>query len=407
MISFSYLLAWRTLGTIRHQQSIGVMIIICFLSICMSTLSLSLALFIMNGFEQATKEKLQSLHPQLTMQANHGTYLNPMAIEPVLKEEFSSVIAFAPSITNYALLEKEGETDISNVVVLRGIDPHKEQAVSNLLQFIKDQHSVKQLSNLVFNNNVLIGSRLAATMGLLPGDTIPLLAASRIRGKKICLDSHYIHIAGIFKTGIDEFDTNLIISSLDFVKELFPDTDVTQFGIKLKEGVDEQQIKQQLQQRFLIDVFSWQDFYAPLAAALTLEKYVMFFILTLLIALASMNIIALLFMIIAHKRREIAILYIMGMSLRSIRYYFLMIGMIIACIAAVLGLACALSIAFFLQKYPFIKLPDVYYVSSLPISINPSLIILVISTIIILSFIATWIPLKMLQRPMDAIRFEK
>ena len=100
-------------------------------------------------------------------------------------------------------------------------------------------------------------------------------------------------------------------------------------------------------------------------AALALEKYAMFFILFLIVLIASMNTISLLFMFITHKKRTIGLLSAMGMSRAAIMKTFITLGMGITFSAACVGLAAAIGISLLLEEYHLISLPDVYYVSHL------------------------------------------
>ena len=118
----------------------------------------------------------------------------------------------------------------------------------------------------------------------------------------------------------------------------------------------------------------------------------MFFILALISLVASMNMISLLFMQIQQKRRDIAIFKAMGMSDNCIRSIFLHLGIGITLSASAIGLGIAALAGYLLEKYPFIELPDVYYVSYLPARMEPEIFFVVFIATMLLGFLATWIP---------------
>jgi lipoprotein-releasing system permease protein len=107
-----------------------------------------------------------------------------------------------------------------------------------------------------------------------------------------------------------------------------------------------------------------------------------------------MNIISLLFMQITQKRPDIAILKAMGMSHGSISSIFFIIGMTISCVASFFGLLAAVIASWLLQRYPFITLPDTYYVTHLPVAMNGEIIVAVFCVVIIFSLFATWLPIQ-------------
>ena len=199
----------------------------------------------------------------------------------------------------------------------------------------------------------------------------------KVRNKKIALDNYDVTVSGTFSTGIEEFDYGLILASFSLVKKIFPDAGVTQLSIRLAPGANEQATIAQLKNRFNIDVFSWKDLYPALVSALKLEKYAMLLILALIALVATMNIISLLFMQIIQKRPDIAIYQAMGLSGTNIMVIFLLMGMGICFVAGLCGLAAAYGAGLLLKKYPFISLPDTYYVSHLPIQMSWEIFLLV------------------------------
>jgi lipoprotein-releasing system permease protein len=161
---------------------------------------------------------------------------------------------------------------------------------------------------------------------------------------------------------------------------------------------NEQTTIAQLQQRLPhLTIQSWKDLYPALVSSLKLEKYVMFFILALITLVASMNMISLLFMQIQQKRRDIAILKVMGLSTNKISNIFLQLGLTITLLASSCGLGLAFFVGSLLERYPCIELPDVYYVSHLPARIDAEIFIVVFVVTMLIGFCATWFPARRAQ----------
>ena len=386
------------------------MIIICFLGIFIGAFALALVASIMNGFEKATHQKLQGIHAQIIMRS-YGNELDATKIEEILKNEFPEVKAFSPSLYQQVIAQRPDSDEITNAVLLKGIDPVAEEKTSCIGKKITmHTGTVSSLPELVQGNGIIIGDKLAQALEVNPGDTINLLyiTQEKIKGRKVTLNKHEAIVQGIFNTGIEEFDSGLILGSFELCHTMFPNAGVTQFNIQLNSGVDEQATIKKLKQRFHLDVFTWKELYPALVAALKLEKYAMFFILALITLVASMNIISLIFMQIIQKRPDIAIYQALGMHNRTIINLFRLMGIGLATIAAIAGLFAAFIAGLLLEKYPFITLPDTYYVSHLPVQMEWYIFAFVFVLILIMSFIATWIPSRNINsiHAAQVLRFE-
>lgn len=396
MSKLSLLITWRYLLGARTEKNISIMILICFLGIFIGAFALALVASIMNGFEKVTHQKLRSIHAQIIMRS-FGNELDTEKIAQILQTEFPEVQSFSPSTYKQIIIQKPGSQEITNAVILKAINPEQEMKTSCIGQkIIQMSAGSKSLPDLIHDNYIILGKKLAEQLDISVGEHIELLyiAQDQIKSRKITLSKKDAIVNGLFSTGIEEFDTNLVLGSFDLLKNLYPDAGINQINIQLKPGISENEVIKNLQSRFKIDVFSWKELYPALVAALKLEKYAMFFILALITLVACMNIISLIFMQIIQKRPDIAILQSMGMHNRDIIKLFMLMGISLTALAAVAGLIMAYLVGMLLEKYPFIKLPDTYYVTHLPVQMEWYIFALVFALIIGMSIIATWIPAR-------------
>lgn len=409
MINFSFLLAWRYLRGTQQEKSIATMVKISFFGILIGTFSLALVAIIMRGFEKATYQTIQGCNPPLTMQAR-GNQLAFDALEKVLQHEFPQLY-YSPSDMQYVMMQDHAE-NITNLVALKGVDPFKESQITTLEKKILPQQSVDRLSmvNALKSDSVLIGHHLARMLNLQPGKNFTVyFAPDHETGKNtITLEKAELNVGGIFKTGIEEFDANLIICSLEQLQKLFPTSGITSLSIAPKQEVNEEELKTQLKKRFNLQVYSWKDRYPALVAALMLEKYASFIILSLIILVASMSILSLLFMQITQKRSDIAMLKIMGMATKKIRSIFMIMGMAIAFAGVITGMLFAYVAGWILHNYLTIELPDAYFVTHLPVALEMPIFVIVFSVVMCISIIATWLPTRSIEqiKSADVLRFE-
>jgi lipoprotein-releasing system permease protein len=392
MSTVSLLLAWRYLKNTHTQQNIHRMIRICFVGVFIGTFSLSLVLAIMHGFEQVTHEKFRGIHTPVTIRA-YGEPLDVEELATVFEHEFPEIAAYSPSDTRQVIIQSKNTEDTFTVVTVTGVFPQLESNVHVLsARFVPATTTDTFVRAL--HEGIILGKKLAQELHVVPGDAITILYphAEQTGRQQLALDRISTRVGGIFDAGIDEIDSSMALCSFDFLQSLFSNAYPTQIGLTLKPGYDEQATIEKLIARTELEVFSWKDLYPALVAALKLEKYALFLIVLLITLVASMNIISLLFMQITHKRSDIAILKAMGMPNQHIQAIFMWMGMGISLVGSLCGLIAATVVGYYLEQHPFITLPDVYYVSHLPIQMTWAICALVMGVTLLLSLVATWLP---------------
>jgi lipoprotein-releasing system permease protein len=135
----------------------------------------------------------------------------------------------------------------------------------------------------------------------------------------------------------------------------------------------------------------------------------MFIILVLIVLVAAFNIISTLIMVVMEKTRDIAVLMTMGATRKTIRRVFALEGLLIGITGTALGTALGTVLCDLLRRYRFIHLPsDVYYITTLPVLLDPLNILLVSGSSVLICFLATLYPSGQAARidPAEAIRYE-
>lgn len=397
----SPLIAWRYLRFPYKDRSISLMIRVCFLGIFIGTFALMLTLIITNGFEKVIHEKMQGITSQVVIHAR-GKRIDDQSVKKVLEKEFGNVVsAMSSSSIKQVIIDRDGR---QSILFLKGVEPNTEEQVSIIGKKIIDPKVTPAcLPTLLKENQIIIGYKTAQNYNLAEGSAITIMIPEAGSQHKIYLNKKKVVVSGIFRVGLDEYDSNVAYCSLDFLTKLFEkEKGVDQVAITLKtkpkhilsfQADEEQKIIEQLQDRLNgLTVQSWKELYPAIVSSLKLEKIVMFFILILITLVACMNMISLLFMQIQQKKRDIAIFKAMGMPHKSIKRIFLTIGLSITFFASIAGLGVAACAGYLLERYPFIELPDAYYVSYLPARMDLEIFIIVFVCTMLLGFIATWLP---------------
>ena len=356
------------------------MVSICFVSIVIGTGSLTLIAAVMNGFEQATHKKLQGVHADITISAG-GKTINYEKLAEFLKKDYANTIkASSPSSTYHVMIETQSEqTYESSICALRAIDPESESLVSTFAD--------STIWEALKTNGIAIGQSLAKRLNITVGSEVTLIYHTQ----EDTVHKLLVTAASIFKTGIHDFDEQVLIASYDLIDTMYPHK-VSEVSCSLVDHSKAAQVISSLQQHLSLEIHSWKDLYAPLVAALTLEKYAMWVILLLVTLVASLTIVSLLFMYRTHKRADIALLTSMGMPKKDLKNVFLCISGMLTFSATLCGIALAALGTLLLQTFPFISLPDVYYVTHLPAELDLQIIGFVLMIALLVSFCAGLFP---------------
>ena len=390
-LSSSLFFAYKYLFSKTQDPIIKSMIRLCFVAIFLANFALALIISIMQGFEIATQSTLQTIYPHIIIDGKH----NHINIEAFLKKTDALKIPYAscaPRSSAQMIISNPHE-ELNEVVQYKAIDPEKEISTTAL----QEKMIIPSKKLILHDNEILIGKELAASLHLNKGDSADLLftdsaqasnSSSRLMNKKT-------RIAGIFFTGIYEYDNNMIIGAFPLFLDIYPDEGVQQIYMRLKSISDETKTIEKLTSAFPnAAVYTWKDLYPGLLASLKLETLGMSIILGLLFIIAIINMISLFFVFVKNKSRDIALLASFGMKPFQLRAIFIMISIFLSGTASFFGLASAGILGVLLKTYPIISLPEhIYYTNTLPIALNPLLFLIIFVCSISVGILATILPI--------------
>lgn len=374
-------LAWAYIKSSSQDPSIKRMVYVAFFSMLVATMALVIGISVINGFQKATYAQLKTIHADLQI-TNNGEPIDWETTRTILSQH-DGILQAAPTSISYVML-KVDDTYITSPVMLKAIDP----------QF--EQHTLFAKSTLLGNHDVIMGSKLAQALGVAEGQVIELLYAdqSSFAHNKVSFNSYKARIQSLITTGISDLDESLLLCSFNLFKNVAPDLGVTMITVTTKPGYDLVPIKHDLTNRLSMDVQTWQELYPALRAALQLEKYATCTILFLIILLATTILMALLYMIITHKKRDIAMLHAMGIGHRKIARVFLILGCGLAIGGSVCGVVLSYLIVYLITTYNLITLPAAYYISTFPLHIDWQTCGTIVIMVIFLSVCAMAMPLR-------------
>ena len=237
-------------------------------------------------------------------------------------------------------------------------------------------------------------------------------------------------VTDTFKTGMSEYDSNLVYCNLEMlqhirgmVKTAEDGTEVrgfTTLQIKLKKYSDAHTVVDILRANFgaeRYDVNTWEQRQGPLLAAVDVESSILNILLFLIIAVAGFGILAIFFMIVVEKTRDIGILKALGASSSGVMSIFLTYGLLLGMVGAGAGVAFGLTFVFYINEVEkwitYITgrevFPEkIYYFKDIPTHIDPFTVCWVALGAVMIAVLASVLPARRASqlRPVQALRYE-
>ncbi|HEV8471909.1 MAG TPA: ABC transporter permease [Methylomirabilota bacterium] len=369
--------------------------------------ALIVVLAVMTGFQDGIRDRIISANPHLLVFqaggagiADAGAVVSRVATVP-------GVRSATPFVLQQALFTSQGGEAHGGLV--RGVDVDS-KAVREDLRAQLRSGSLEPLA--AGEPGILLGVELARTLGVVPGDAITVISPKgAMTAVGMVPKMRRYTVVGTIEVGMYEYDSSLAYLSLPVARDFAGLPGVTGVEVRLRDPFDAKRVGRAvaglLGHPFWVR--DWMDMNRNLFAALQLEKLALFVIVTIIVLVAAFAIIGHLVLLVAEKRKEIGILKAIGATGRSITAVFFSVGMTIGVVGTVAGSIVGLAIIWIQNTYKIIKLAgDVYQIDYLPMKLEPTDFLLIVSATMLLSFLATIVPARRAGAlaPVDVLRYE-
>ncbi|HJU46133.1 MAG TPA: FtsX-like permease family protein [Chitinophagaceae bacterium] len=395
----NFLFAWRYFKAKKSTNAINIIAWVSVIAVATGTAALIILLSVFNGFEGLVKSMYADFYSELKVAPASGNTLT--ITENQLKQvaQIPGVHAWSLVMEEKALLQN-GE--YQSIVYVKGVDSQYKKVVDVSERLTRGKfelgtpdHPATVLGIGVEHNVAVESDKALLPLTIyLPRKGVSMNTADPLQS----LSADIIATSGSFMIQQD-FDNKYIITNLGFIKRML-DMGPDEYGaleIRMDDAGKEAEVKQQLAAIFARDAVIQNRFEQnrSLYSIMQTEKWVIYAILSLILVVAAFTMIGSLMMLVLEKRKDIQVLKALGADNRRIQQIFLSEGLLLAFIGSLLGASLAILTCWLQTRYHLIPLEgDTFVINYYPVKIAGTDIILVLLTVFIVAWLASWLPAR-------------
>jgi lipoprotein-releasing system permease protein len=400
-------IALRYLLARRRQAFISVISLISTIGVAVGVMALVVALALMTGLHTELRDRILGSTAHIYFGRIGG--LDDYRPEVKRLLQVDGVAGAAPAISDTGLIRSD---TADSVITIKGVDPALEPTVTEVAGGMKTGRfeALNEISE-EGTPGIVLGELVARNLDVAVGDRVTLLFIDSVADTFFGAfpRPRVARVIGTYSVGLQEFDEGYGFVSLEFARKLTQNGQ--QIQLRLHDADRAPAIARAIEAEFgeAYYALEWQSTNQLLFSALWLEKAGLSLAVGLIVAVAALNIVASLILLVMEKSRDIAILKTMGLSPPRVMRVFMFQGLIIGLVGTSAGGGLGLLASWALDRYQIIKISmDVYQVAHLPFVVRPLDFALVMLSAVVICFVATVYPSRRAARldPVQALRFE-
>ncbi|MDT3377657.1 lipoprotein-releasing ABC transporter permease subunit [Labrys portucalensis] len=409
--AFEWMVALRYLMPHRKGGVASLIAVLSFLSFLIGVAALIIVMSVMNGFRVELQSKILGFNGHIVV----SPYETPLTDYDAV----TSRIAKVPGVT-LAVPFVEGQVLVSSPfsasgALVRGMKLDDLKRLPGLANNIKDG----TLDNFDQGQGVVIGAKLASSLGLQIGDGITLISP---KGDQTAFGTtprmKVYPVVATFEVGMSDIDSGFVIMPLQESQAYFNrDGDTTAIEVYIEDPDHVQSESEAIKTAAgrPVSLVDWRQRNSAFFTALQVERNVMFMILLILVIMAALGVVSSMVMLVQSKQTDIAIMRTMGATRGAMLRIFFITGMAIGLLGTIFGLLLGLLVCRYIENIQeFISwlsntqlfASEIYFLSRLPAKTDPTEVTVVVITTLVLCFLATLYPAWRAAKldPVEALR---
>ncbi|NLA48232.1 MAG: ABC transporter permease [Bacteroidales bacterium] len=392
-------IAKRYLFAKKSRNAINVISGVSVAGVTVGTMALIIILSVFNGLELLITSIFNTFDPDLRITAAEGKTFIPDSTKLLLLSEINGVSCYSLTLEENAYL-KYGDREY--IGTIKGVDENytKVTGIDSTMwegEFLLSSENMRPWA--------VPGLGVANYLGMRVNFITPLFIYVPMKSAASSLDYEnafirkYVFPSGIFQIE-QTYDSKYVYLPLDFTRELIQEEKgVSSVEIKLSGNADANRVRKNVNNIFgedhvIQNRYEQQEIFYKVMRS---ERLAIFMILTLIIVIASFNIVGSLTMLIIEKERDIEILRSLGADNKLIRRIFIFEGWLISIIGTAAGVILGFIICWLQQKYGIVRLnTSTLIMESYPVVMKLRDFIIIPATVLLIGFWAAWYPVRFL-----------
>jgi lipoprotein-releasing system permease protein len=371
-MSFATWTAFRYLKSSRENRFFSWITFLSLFGLAIGVAALIVVLSVINGFEFELRNRFLQANAHIMAYRYPAGMSNPEKWSKIIERDFPDEVRGTSPFIHYETMAKSGS--IMQGVLVRGIAPKQREAVQSMQNLIQPPEALAQLQQEIDDAAagkpepetpaIILGSGLLGILNVKVGETIHLIAPTENRFS----DMKRFKVIGTYNSGLKHYDNRLVAMSLSAARSFFHMGDtVTGLEIGLNDADRSPAVARLMEEKYNLSFREWQSYNRPLFEAMERERTVIALIVAMVVIVAGFNILTTVFVSVSQKQRDISILKALGARNRQIMGLFLVQSLCIGIGGSIVGAILAGGISYVLEHYPFIDLPEPYFLKSLPV----------------------------------------
>jgi lipoprotein-releasing system permease protein len=400
-VKLSLYIAKRYLFAKKSRNAINIISTVSVAGVAVGTMALIIILSVFNGLETMVSAIFNTFDPDIKITASEGKTFIPDTSRLKLLAQVDGLCCYSLTIEENALL-KYGSREY--IATIKGIDDNYTLVSSIDSSMWEGDFMLKNSKGRPY---AVPGIGVAQYLDIRVNFITPLeiifprKTGSTTLSAENSLNHKFIFPSGIFEVE-KEYDSKYVYIPLDFARELTEtEKAVSTIEIKFRKNADPDAVQKAITKIFGkgYSVQNRNEQQAIFYKVMRSERLAIFFILTLILIIASFNIIGSLTMLIIEKERDIEILKSLGADNNLIRKIFIFEGWLISIIGALLGVILGFLVCWVQQKYGLVKLQSQSLImNSYPVVLKLIDFVIVPGTVLLIGYWAAWYPVRFLTK---------
>lgn len=390
----NFLFAWRYFKSKKSTNAINIIAWISVLAIAVGAAALIIVLSVFNGFEDLVKGLYADFYADIRVGAIMGKTITISSQQLNQLKKIDGVMQLSMVAEEKALLVNG---DYQTIVFIKGVDENYTNTINIKQHIIRGKFETGNTTN----PGLVVGFGIENAVGAdVEKNVSPMTLYLPNKKANTLISTESLNAYNTMATGTfmvqQDFDNKYVFSNLDFLKYMLDmkTDEYSSVEIKVDPGKVEK-IKKNIQsflgKNFLVQTRYEQN--QSLYTVMTIERWVIYGILSLILIVAAFNMIGALTMLVLEKQKDIAVLKAMGLSQINIQKIFLSEGFLLAAFGGLGGMLLATIICVIQIKFKLIKLGGgTFLIDYYPVKLSLNDYVLVAITVALIAIAAAWIP---------------